>query len=283
MLLSIITINRNNADGLKKTIASVNNQSCKQFEYIIIDGASSDGSVDVIKGFEASFGERLKWISEPDKGIYNAMNKGLKMATGEYIQILNSGDVLADGNVEEILFHEVKKTSPAIIYGNMMKSFPDGKRFRDKCFAGQEITLYGMYKGTLNHDPAWIKRDLFDRFGFYDEKLKIVSDWKWYLQAIILGAKNVQPLNPNEIQYLDLDITIFDMAGISETNIELRDREKRQEIESLIKRGILKDYDDHAKDIEMVIRLHRHRWAYLIVRFIERVLFKFEKISKKRV
>ena len=94
MFLSIITINRNNAEGLKKTLESVASQTCRDFEHIIIDGASTDGSVDVIKDYVASpSGKNVSyWISEPDSGIYNAMNKGIKKASGDYISLLNSGD-----------------------------------------------------------------------------------------------------------------------------------------------------------------------------------------------
>ncbi len=89
MKLSIITINKNNAYGLRKTIQSVINQTYSNIEYIIIDGASTDGSIDVIKKFE----DKIDWwASEPDTGIYNAMNKGIKIATGDYCQFLNSGD-----------------------------------------------------------------------------------------------------------------------------------------------------------------------------------------------
>ena len=100
MKLSIVTINRNNAVGLQKTMQSVASQSFRDFEYIIIDGASTDNSVEVIKNLEAEF-DHLKWVSEPDTGIYNAMNKGIRMATGEYVQILNSADCLAAEDVIE--------------------------------------------------------------------------------------------------------------------------------------------------------------------------------------
>lgn len=283
MVLSIITINRNNASGLRKTMLSVLEQTFKNYEYVVVDGASTDGSVGVIKEFVPLFGERMKWISESDNGIYNAMNKGIKMASGEYIQILNSGDALAGQDVEEGMYEEVNKTGPSIIYGNMVKCFPDGRRVCDKCFAGQEITLLGMYNGTLNHDPAWVKRELFEKYGYYDEGQKIVSDWKWYLQAIVIGKDGAEPLEPTKIQYVDMDVTMFDMTGISETNLAFRDKEKRQELESLLDRGILKDYDTYGNDIYMVKRLRRHKWAYKFVWFIERVLFKIEKVSNKRI
>lgn len=283
MVLSIITINRNNASGLRKTMRSVLEQTFKDVEYIVIDGASTDGSVDVIKEFAPLFGERMKWISEPDNGIYNAMNKGIRMASGEYIQILNSGDALVGQDVESRMYEEINKTWPSIIYGNMIKCLPDGRLFCDKSFAGQEITLLGMYRGTLNHDPAWVKRELFEKYGYYDEGLKIVSDWKWYLQAIVIGKDGAEPLEPTKIQYVDMDVTMFDMTGISETNLAFRDKEKRQELESLLDRGILRDYDTYGNDIDMIRRLQRHKWAYKIVWFIERVLFKIEKVSNKSI
>ena len=141
MRLSIITINRNNAAGLEKTMRSVAAQTFKEFEYIVIDGASTDESVEVIKRHEAEF-SHLKWVSEPDSGIYNAMNKGLRMASGEYVQILNSADGLAADNVTEKMLHALdEKGKPSILYGNMIKCFPDGRKMVDKCFAGQEITI----------------------------------------------------------------------------------------------------------------------------------------------
>ena len=99
MKLSIITINYNNAEGLRKTMESVLAQTYTEIEYIIVDGASTDGSVDVIR--ELATRPTIKWVSEKDTGIYNAMNKGIRMATGEYIQILNSGDILAADDVTE--------------------------------------------------------------------------------------------------------------------------------------------------------------------------------------
>ena len=269
MKLSIITINRNNAEGLEKTLRSVAAQSFREFEYIVIDGASTDGSVEVIKKYEAQFAH-LKWVLEPDQGIYNAMNKGLRMATGDYIQILNSGDCLASNDILERMLAALEEAgNPSILYGNMVKCFPDGRKMVDKCFAGQEITMLGMYTGTLNHDPAYIRRDLFEKYGYYDESLKIVSDWKWYLQAIILGGEKPK--------YVDLDVTLFDMSGISEVNLGLRDAEKRQELEKMLPLPILADYDKWHFPIEQMRRIKCHPWAYKLVWLLERVLFKFEK------
>lgn len=274
MKLSIITINRNNVTGLEKTLQSVANQTFKEFEYIVIDGASTDGSVEVIKKYELQFAH-LKWVSESDSGIYNAMNKGLHMATGEYIQILNSADCLAANDVTErmLAVHE-NAGRPNILYGNMIKCYSDGRNVVDKSFAGQEITMLGMYTGTLNHDPAYIRRDLFEKYGYYDESLKIVSDWKWYLQAIILGGEKPQ--------YVDLDITLFDMTGISVTNKELDRTERKTVLEQMFPQTILDDYERFAFPIEQIKRLQRHPWAYKMVWLLERCLFKLEKAKSEK-
>lgn len=275
MILSIITINRNNVAGLEKTMLSVVSQTFKEFEYIVVDGASTDGSVEVIKKLEPEFGDRLKWVSKSDKGIYNAMNKGIRMASGEYIQILNSADCLASDDVMERMLAELEKQGcPSILYGNMVKCFPNGQKMVDKCFAGQEITMLGMFTGTLNHDPAFIRRDLFEKYGYYDESLKIVSDWKWYMQAIILGEEKPK--------YADINMTLFDMTGISETNKELDKAERKQVLEQMFPKAILADYERFAFPIDQIKRLQRHPWAYKMVWFLERCLFKKEKRQNRR-
>ena len=276
MILSVITINRNNAAGLEKTMQSVLAQTRTDYEYVVVDGASTDDSVAVIERLAPTFGDRLKWISEPDKGIYNAMNKGIRMATGEYIEILNSGDSLVAPDVVDKMYAALKeKGRPSILYGNMLKDFPGGNVKRDKGFAGADITLLGMYIGTLNHSPAYIRRSLFDQYGLYDESLKIDSDWKWYLQAIVFGEE--KPV------YVDIDVTLFDMTGISETNTALTKAEREQVLKELVPPTVLADYDAWVPSIRQMRRIKRHPWAYKIVWFLERFLFKLEKRKDKKV
>lgn len=275
MILTIITINRNNFAGLEKTMRSVAAQIGGDFEYVVIDGASKDGSVEVIRSFESSLGERLKWISEPDKGIYNAMNKGIGMATGDYLQFLNSGDSLVSNDITLRMTEALKsKGYPSILYGNMLKDMPGGKAVRDRCFAGKDISFLGFYTGSLNHSSAYIRRSLFNRYGMYDEGLKIVSDWKWFLQAIILGGE--KPV------YVDMDVTLFDMNGISEKSKALAKSERRQVLNELIPPTFLADYDHWALSIVRMKRLKRHPWANRIVTFLERGLFKMEKRQNKK-
>lgn len=286
--LSIITITYNNLAGLRKTAESVLLQTVSDFEWIIIDGASTDGTkayLDTIQ--DNSVIEpantannlqitncKLQIISEPDAGIYNAMNKGIRLAQGEYIQILNAGDCLAATDVTERMLNALtEQTAKAgqpidILYGNMLKVDGKGKLIGKSGYT--EYSLRQFYSSTLNHDCAYIRRALFDddHYGLYDENLRIVSDWKWYLQAIGLGK--VRPV------YADIDVTIFDGGGISETNLPLRAQERRRVLEEVLPPAVLWDYDHHAFDMEQMNRLRRHH-LYPLVYFMERVLFKLEK------
>lgn len=292
MLLSIITINYNNAEGLCKTMESVLAQTYTDIEYIIIDGASTDGSVDIIRKLTTR--PTIKWVSEKDSGIYNAMNKGIRMATGEYCQFLNSGDMLAADDVTERMVNALKahlckqesvmcmgaensevdnqvsclENRPTIFYGNMKKLLPNGKILHDACNGGNDVTLDMFYRGCLNHSPAYIKRSLFDKYGMYDESLRICSDWKFYMQSIVFGSEKVQ--------YVDIDMTLFDMTGISETNKDLLKNERNQLLQEMVPAGILRDYDNYHFVVDQYKRLKKHHlWG--LVYIVERVLFKLEK------
>ena len=270
MILTIITINRDNAFGLEKTLKSVSSQSFIDFEYVIVDGASKDGSEAIIKKYENTFEKRLKWISEPDEGIYDAMNKGIEIACGEYVEFLNSGDCLASNDVIEKIIRSLDNNGfPSILYGNMIKISEDGKHIHDKGLAGQNVSFLTFYKGTINHPAAFIRKDLFEKYGKYDENLKIVSDWKWFLQAIALGGEN--PV------YADIDVAAFDMSVISESNRESAIKERKGVLEQFIPKTILDDYEEWSGPISQMKRLKRHPWAYKLVWLLERVLFKIEK------
>lgn len=284
MLLTIITINYNNAAGLRKTVESVLAQSTHDFEYIVVDGASTDGSVKYLSANSQLSTINFQLISEPDNGIYHAMNKGIRMAQGEYVQFINSGDILATSTVVEVMLHSVKSfyDKPSnregidILYGNMLKPFK-GRILRDCGFAGRTPTMLDFYTGTLNHSSAYIKRSLFETYGLYDETLRIVSDWKWYVQVIALGG--VVPV------YVDVDVTVFDMNGISSVNSGLDKAERRNVLEELLPLSVLGDYDQYAFPIEQLKRLNRHRITRKAFWLLERMMFKWEKWfeNKERV
>ena len=274
MTLSIITINYNDAEGLRKTLASVAAQTYRDIEHIIVDGGSADGSVDIIREYESANSLNpnpliLHWSSERDKGIYDAINKGIRKATGEYIQILNSGDLLASNDVIAQIVEKIKENNyPEMLYGNAV-DMDNGKRLSSHG-PGIEYSLLSLYKATYPHDSTYFKRELFSsqRYGLYDENLKIVSDWKWYLQAVGLG--DLKPI------YVDIDVALFDVHGISSTNKELDAQERRKVLEEVLPPAILADYDKFAFPIQQYNRLKKHHlWG--LVWFEERVLFKLEK------
>jgi Glycosyltransferases involved in cell wall biogenesis len=286
MRLTIITINYNNAAGLQKTMESVLVQTSHDFEYIVVDGASTDASCQVISqkltvnGNQLSVnsdkllemgegkvnGISVRWISEPDNGIYHAMNKGIGMAKGEYLHFLNSGDWLVDATVVENMLATLH-THCDILVGNVIQVRSDGKK--RLCTNSQPMSLLTFYNGTIQHTSAYIRADLYVKYGLYDETLKIVSDWKWYLQVVGLSGTLVQ--------FTDIQVSCFDMSGISSTNLQLDKAERRQVLEELLPAPVLADYDSYHLAIEQYTRLRRYPAIYNFFYVVERVLFKFDK------
>jgi glycosyltransferase involved in cell wall biosynthesis len=226
-LISVITINYNNLEGLKKTTSSVLEQTWQEFEYIIIDGGSTDGSKEYLEDISNSI---EYWISEPDSGVYNAMNKGIRVSNGEYLLFLNSGDWLFNHKVLDKVKDNLFNCDA--LYGNMLKVFPD-KTLLDKGVNGNELTFKTFGEGNLNHQATFISKKLFKKYGLYDENLKIVADWKFFL--IALGMNN------STVKYLDSEISYYDMTGLS-SNINARDAERLRILQEEIPFPIYKDY-----------------------------------------
>ncbi len=275
MKLSIVTINYNNAEGLRNTLASVAEQSYHDIEHIIIDGGSTDGSVETIMEYVSAdqsekekdpfFKHTIKWVSEKDNGIYHAMNKGIRKATGDYCQFLNSGDSLAAPDVTERMMAAMEGGID-VLYGDMLKI--GVKQYVDRSSRNDDVTLNMFYRGCLNHSPAYIKCSLFEEYGLYDETLKICSDWKFYMQSIVLGKATTKHVN--------IIVTHFDMNGISETRKDILNEERNRLLKEMVPQGILKDYDRYHFPMSQYDRLKRHHlWG--LVWFMERVLFKLEK------
>ena len=274
MKIHIITINYNNAEGLRKTLASVASQTFHDFEHIIVDGGSTDGSVEVIREYADNETIRLQgytairqekngkaddilpnrpiasspnrheicWISEPDKGIYNAMNKGIEIALGkrivnsfnrselvkdknkgirtanaEYLLFLNSGDYLVNENVVKNVTNE--NLQEDIVYGKQMIE-KDGTLMPMKFYSPEEMSFCAFLKSTLPHQCTFIRVALFDKIGMYNEQNKIVSDWEWNLVALFRW--NVS------LREIDVPISVYDTKGISSNQkmYELQQQER---------------------------------------------------------
>lgn len=225
MKYSIITINYNNRDGLERTIQSVINQTCQDFEYIIIDGGSTDGSVDVIK----KYADRIDyWVSEPDKGIYNAMNKGILQAHGEYLNFMNSGDCFYNDEVlEQILIFCDKD----LFIGKVCNVNEKGDIVSYNLEAKQ-MTMFHFFLSTLPHQGCFIKRGLFEN-EMYDENLKIVSDWKFFMSCIVN--------NDCSFTQTSIVITKCEPRGAS-SNIDELLMEKDKILKEYLYPGIYNDY-----------------------------------------
>lgn len=258
MKLSIITVNLNNKDGLQKTIDSVISQTFKDFEWIVIDGGSTDGSKELIEKYSDYISY---WVSEPDKGIYNAMNKGIKVAKGDYLEFLNSGDIFFDDNTLHRFFSRFKEYD--ILFGNTM-AMKDGKLKRIN-YQNDYLTCYRLIKSTINHQAAFIKRQLFDDYGLYDESLKIVSDWKFFFEAIIIRKCSVRHIN--------LDCIIYDLEGISSSGPDILRKEKNYILHKYLPEYVIDDYYSQFEFNELL----NHRFSRIIVACLYRLIVFLEK------
>lgn len=221
MTYSIITINYNNCEGLRKTIDSVIHQTYKDYEYIVIDGGSTDGSLDVIKEYADKI---VYWVSEPDKGIYNAMNKGILKSRGEYLNFMNSGDCFFDYDVLKNM--KLNLDSDIVIGKNFYEGGIHG-------FNKSDITMLDLYKESLGHQATFIKRDLFTN-RLYDESFKIISDWIFFIDALIYGNAS--------FHNVDIIVCNYESGGISVSSAELAEKEKRFVFNKLLPERIQRDY-----------------------------------------
>lgn len=213
ILLSVITINYNDARGLKKTMDSVVNQTWKGFEYLVIDGGSADESPALIEAYKPNIDYS---VSEKDKGIYNAMNKGIKAARGKYLLFLNSGDYLVDNAVFENVFSSFTADTD-FICGHLYYEDSGKPVVKEH---PEQMTFSYLISKTVYHPSTFIKRTLFEKYGLYNENNKIVSDWEFFFKVLGLNGASYQKLHRT--------ITHFDMNGISSVHGDKVSEEKLQ-------------------------------------------------------
>jgi glycosyltransferase involved in cell wall biosynthesis len=249
--LSIITVNFNNLDGLKRTIESVVNQTWQEFEYIVIDGGSTDGSVRYIE----SKSEKIDyWINEKDNGVYNAMNKGIAKAKGDYLLFLNSGDHLYNDDVlqncNELLIEK------DLIYFNL--NIVDQNVSWIRKYTDNLLFSY-FAQDTLPHPATFIKKILFDKVGLFDENLKIVSDWKFFIQSICKFNSS----------YLRIDQTLstFYLDGLSSdpTNQKIIFDEKQLVLQSEFS-AFLNDLNELNKQKQLISNLKKSKKIQLLIK-----------------
>ena len=262
MKYSIITINYNNRDGLERTIQSVINQTCQDFEYIIIDGGSTDGSVDVIK----KYADRIDyWVSEPDKGIYNAMNKGILQAHGEYLNFMNSGDCFYNDEVLENIYTLLDSDIVIGKYHKTNEPVPWG-------FLYDDVSLLDLYVGTFCHQATFIKNDLFIN-SMYDETYKIISDWKFFVEKLIFENAS--------FRNTEIVIVRYDSTGISSRNVLLMKEERKEISKHFLPKRVMVDYEklSHVNYcMPLILKLSGNEKFERIVYKVLSILLKLKKI-----
>jgi glycosyltransferase involved in cell wall biosynthesis len=270
--LSVITINYNDANGLKKTIESVSKQTFKGYEYIIIDGGSSDESVTIIKEQETFFIKRgipYKWICENDKGIYDAMNKGIVKAEGDYCFFLNSGDYFTASNILEMVFSGIPDED--FVFGNLVVCL--NEKVVGMIKGKTVLTFMDLYRSdVVKHQSTFIKRSMFSKYGLYNIERKIVADWEFFLRSLGLSEPSYK--------YLDIDIAFFDNNGLSNNSGNITSRERESVLMENLPQKILADYKRYEK-----YTLLEPAFRYTIFRVILKIVGKFarryEKLTKR--
>ena len=268
MKISVITINYNDGAGLRKTVESVVCQTYPDIEFIVIDGGSKDDSTEVIREYQQHM---AFWVSEPDQGIYNAMNKGISRATGEYCIFMNSGDSFRNEHTVEDAFKQAKGADlicGSIVMGNGQTVTPH-----------QAITLDTIFEHAICHQSSFIRTSLMKKYG-YDESLKIVADRKFFVQALILENCSYEAI--------PVDIADYDITGFSAQNRTVSRLEYAKVLEELIPERIRLDYgtikqgalygDSPYEKLFAEIGLREYRKpVYLIASLLLRFIAIFKK------
>lgn len=187
-LFSIITVVRNDEEGIRKTIDSVASQSFAELQHIIVDGASTDGTLAFLKEIKS---KKIKWQSEPDVGLYDAMNKGLKIANGEYVCFLNAGDTFHKAHVLEQIAKELKQYNPDILFGSQVKVYPNG----NKLLVYAHDASWIKHSIPASHQACFVRTELHKKFPF-DLSYRISGDYNVF--ARMLSSK-IQSYSSKEI------------------------------------------------------------------------------------
>jgi glycosyltransferase involved in cell wall biosynthesis len=265
MSITVITINYNNCAGLRRTVESVVGQKTTVNEFIVIDGGSTDGSTDVIN----AYADRISyWVSEKDRGIYHAMNKGVARAHGDYCFFLNSGDVFYDNTVLDRVSKSVLDKD--IIIGKVVI---DGSEELMSPPPSREISLYHLYSRAIPHQGSFIRTALLRQHP-YDESLRIASDWKFFVQAIIMDNCS--------LKYTEEFVARYDTNGVSSVNPELMREEKGRVLEELFPPRLLADYQ-YMKSSECLTQqlLPELRQNYGIDKIMYRIGLLLLKLRRK--
>lgn len=215
--ISIITISKNIERTVERTLFSVAEQRYGNIEFMVIDGASSDGTLAVIERYRRHI---AYWVSEADGGIYQAMNKGIAAASGDYLLFLNGGDYLCNASAIAAAVTRMQHDAAEVFYGNQLM-YHEGSGFA-RLWRPKKRSALDWYSGSLPHASTFIRRDAFARAGVYDESYRIAGDYEWFVRAFRLGMT---------FRHIDVLVSVFgEGEGIStrSSGKALQDAEKQR-------------------------------------------------------
>jgi glycosyltransferase involved in cell wall biosynthesis len=232
MKISIITATYNSSATIRDTIESVLKQSYQDCEYIIIDGSSKDNTIDIVKEYESKFNGRLKWISERDKGIYDAMNKGIQMATGDVVGILNSDDFFTSDNILERVAKEFDINSALdAIYGDIHfvkdEDLTKCTRYYNSSYFRPWLLRFGFMPA---HPSFYVRKEVYEKYGLYDLQFRTSSDFEMMVR--LFGKNKINA------KYISMDFVTMRTGGESTAGIEAKKKVNRDISASLKKHGI---------------------------------------------
>ena len=232
MKISIITVTYNSVKTLKSTIDSILNQSHTDYEYIIVDGASKDNTVSIIKEYEPLFKGKLKWISEPDKGLYEAMNKGIQMATGDVIGILNSDDYFTSNHILQQVSDAFEQNNNVdAVYGDIHFVNPDNLEKCVRYYSSKVFKRSLMRLGFMPAHPSfYIRTACFEKYGLYKTDYKIAADFEYLLRVIF--KHNIRT------QYIPIDMVTMRTGGASTSGLKSHIRIMKEHLRAFRENGI---------------------------------------------
>lgn len=181
-LFSVVTVCRNSEKTISRTIESVLAQEFKDYEYIIVDGASSDSTVEIIRQYESLFEGRMHWTSEPDKGIYDAFNKGIRLALGEYVWIVNSDDYMEKDALKTIsnALADLNPSPCAVLGFNTRFVKKNGETVILEASEKKIPKLYRRDWPLVPHTSIVVPKEVYSKYGMYDDRFKIMADVDWF-------------------------------------------------------------------------------------------------------
>lgn len=231
MKISVITVTYNSANTLRDTFESMLAQTYDDIEYIVVDGGSTDGTMELVKAYAPKFSGRMKWISEKDKGIYDAMNKGIRMAMGDVVGILNSDDFFSANDVIETIAYTMQEKNIDAIYADI-HYVNEGKL--DKCvryYSSRYFRPWAMHLGFIPAHPSfYARKQVFEKYGYYNLDYKISSDFDMLLRLLYIHRIKTQ--------YINKDFVTMRQGGASTRNLNNRSKVQKEIARSLKHHGV---------------------------------------------